>query len=92
MNERTPDELYYSSFEKPAQMISDEAVLKVLFGNRRECKVSNSGVKVCGLRFVSEELIDLFDRKVIVQYDPEDLSKIYVYTEDGKFYCQAQSK
>lgn len=92
MNDRTPDEVYYSSFEKPAQMISDEAVLKVLFGNRCECKVSNSGVKVCGLRFVSEELIDLFDRKVIVQYDPEDLSKVYVYTEDGKFYCQAQSK
>ena len=92
MNNRTPDEVYYSSFEKPAQMISDESILKVLFGNRRECTVSNSGVRVCGIRFVSEELIDLLARKVIVQYDPEDLSKVYVYTEDGKFYCQAQAK
>lgn len=92
MDKRTPDEVLYNSFEKPAQMISDEAVLKLLFGNRQECKVSNVGVKVCSINFMCEELVPLYGRKVIAIYDPNDLDKVYIYTQDGKFVCQAMAK
>lgn len=92
MNGRTPDEVYYSSFEKPVQMISDEAVLTMLFANSCECKVSNSGVVILGQKFESKELLDLLGKKVIVKYDPEKLDKAYIFTMDGNFYCNATPK
>lgn len=92
MNRRTPDEVYYSSFVKPAQIISDDNMLRILFGNRKECKVSNSGVTVCCIKFMCEELVPLYGRKVIAIYDPNDLDKVYIYTQDGKFVCQAIAK
>lgn len=92
MNGKTPDEIYYNSFVKPAQKITDDNVLKVLFGNSKECKVSNSGVRVCGINFVCEDLIDLLNKKVIARYDPNDLGKVYIYTIEGKFICQAIAK
>lgn len=92
MNDNTPDEVYFSNFIKPAQKISDDNVLRILFGSRRECKVSNSGVRVCGINFMSEELVDLYNTKVIAKYDPNDLDKVYIYTQDGKFVCQAMAK
>lgn len=92
MNGRTPDEVYYNSFVNPAQMISDDGVLKILFGNSKECKVSNSGVRVCGINFMCEDLIDLLNRKVIVKYDPNDLGKVYIYTIEGKYVCPAIAK
>lgn len=92
MDGKTPDEIYYNSFSKPAQMISDDNVLKILFGNSKECKVSNSGVRVCGINFMCEDLIDLLNKKVIAKYDPNDLGKVYIYTKEGKFVCQAIAK
>lgn len=92
MDGRSPDEVYYSSFVKPAQMISDEMALKVLFGNQKKVKVSNSGVTVCSIRFTSEDLLDYLNQTVIAKYDPNSLDKVYIYSSSGKFICQAIAK
>lgn len=77
---------------KQAQIISDERILRILFGNNKECKVTNSGVTVCGIRFTSEELLEHLNKKMIARYDPNDLSRVYIYTLQGKFVCQADAK
>lgn len=92
MEGETPDHVYYNSFVKQAQIISDERILRILFGNNKECKVTNSGVTVCGIRFTSEELLEHLNKKMIARYDPNDLSRVYIYTLQGKFVCQADAK
>jgi transposase InsO family protein len=92
MEGKSPDEVYYSSFVKPAQMISDETVVKLLFGNQKKVKVSNFGVTVCSIHFTSEDLLDYLNQTVIAKYDPNSLDKVYIYSSNGKFICQAIAK
>lgn len=92
MEGQTPDEVYYKSFQGLPKMIENPDILKIIFGNSEIRKVNNAGVKVCGINFTSEELMELFNKSVLVKYDPNDLTKVFIFTTEGRFICQAIAK
>ena len=93
MNGRTPDEVYYNSIVTEIRTVDADA-LRILCGKREERKVSNSGVTLFCNTFTNHEgkLLKYLDKKVVVIYDPLDMERIYIYTLDGKFICQALPK
>ena len=59
-------------------------------GQRGDRTVKKSGLKVEGAWFIAGELGAFIERRVRVRLDPEDLGRIYVYSEDWKFICVAE--
>ncbi|MDE6003800.1 MAG: Mu transposase C-terminal domain-containing protein [Oscillospiraceae bacterium] len=93
MNGRTPDEVYYGSIVTEIKTVDADA-LRILCGKREERKVNNSGVTLFCNTFTSYEgeLLNYLNRKVSVIYDPLDMERVYIYSLDGRFICQAFPK
>jgi transposase InsO family protein len=54
------------------------------------CQRPTGEVQLAGNRYWADELVALVGRKVTVRFDPDDLhAPIAVYTQDGRFVCEA---
>jgi len=53
--------------------------------------VYNTGIEKFGFSYMAQELGILTGSKVMVRHNPDDISKIYVYTVEGKKICEAVS-
>lgn len=85
---RTPLEQWNADMEEgnyPLNSLPDTATKRLAFGKRLQCKVSQEGVNVMGIKYQSPELGMYFTgmdpKKVDVRWDPEDLGAISVYLE-----------
>lgn len=54
-------------------------------------RVGPQGIKKFGVLYTDYELCYHKDKKVSVKWDADDMSKLYVYTLDGKKICEAVS-
>lgn len=94
MDGKSPDEIYYNSITQPIRMIENYDILRILCGKRIERKVTNGGIKIfCNIfQNYKGKLFAYLNKKVAIIYDPDDMEKVYIYTLDGEFICQAEAK
>jgi hypothetical protein len=79
----------------PVRRIESERALDVLLceppkGGRGARSVMKSGVRLEGAEFIAPELAGRTGERVRIRLDPEDLGRVYVFTDDWRFLCVAE--
>lgn len=79
-----------ASWTEPVRMIRNERTLDVLFapihGTR---KVTKEGIRVEGGEFMHGALTPFIGKEVFVRSNPDDMGRIWVYTLEREFICEA---
>lgn len=91
---KTPLEAYKEGFVNGARVVVGEATLNMfLMRTSRLLKVGRNGVRVpaIGHYFDCDTLNRYRGESVYIRYNADDVSKVYVFTEDNKFLCIATS-
>ena len=86
-----PFELYKNAerYYKPAP---PHEYIETLLPEIRGVRVYNTGIERFGVTYVAPELgMYIGEQKVNIKYNPDDITKIHVYTLDGKKVCDAVS-
>lgn len=87
----TPDQIFAKT-RLPIRTVP-ESVLRLCFmPHTQPLKVDRNGVKFFDASYYNDLLINYLDERVIVRYRNEDLSKVYVFTLQEKFICEAEMK
>ena len=92
---KTPFEVK-NAWKEPIRKIEDERALDALMLKPAgERTVGKNGVLVDWHHYVAPELVSYVDnhrgdKKVRIQYDEQDIGRIYVYEVDGPFICKAE--
>jgi len=65
--------------------------LKLLLMKEEQCrKVDRHGISFKGRYYQNKTMIgSIINKNVSIRYDKRDISVIYVFLEDGKYYCEA---
>jgi len=64
----------------------DERVLDILLMKKAKRVVSKTGVSVQGRQFTNKEQYQYHGETVVVRFDPENLDRVHVYSEDERKY------
>lgn len=96
MNNRSPYEVYISSFSKPMRVLDESARRLLLRRTTRTVTITKQGVKFAELPnikyYYSDELLFYgIGKKVFARYDTEDVTQIYIYAETGEYICTAKN-
>ena len=89
---KTPLEAYRDGFVNGARVVMGEAALNMfLMRTTRLLKVGRNGVRVAdiGHYFDCDALNMHRGESVYIRYNSDDVSKVYVFTEDNNFLCIA---
>lgn len=54
--------------------------------------VRNVGIRKFGFDYLSDELGNYIGKHVVVRWNPDDITKLYVYNKEGKKICEALSQ
>jgi transposase/transposase InsO family protein/RNAse (barnase) inhibitor barstar len=89
LNNASPDDVFYENLKGKVEV--SNMVKRLLFmkveGFRQ---VRQNGIRIFDSYYRSERLFDYFGKKVIVRYDPKDLTKIYVYDERNHYIGEVE--
>lgn len=55
-------------------------------------RVYATGINKFGYNYLADELSAFIDKKVTIRWNPDDITKIYVYNDEGKKICEAVSQ
>ncbi len=97
MNGRTPLQTYKESLpERGIRILSEEALHQLFRRTTRTVKITEHGIKLAELPnigyYISAELLLYgIGKRVFARYDTADVKNISVFSEDGKYICEAQS-
>ena len=78
-----------SSWIAPVRMIEDERALDILLLEPAQGGVHKKGISVGGLWHVAADLGVYIGRRVRIRLDEGDAGKIFVFSEDAVFLCEA---
>ncbi len=84
-----PMELFMNAEEKYYKPAPPKSYATMLMMKAERVHVYNIGIKRFGYEYRSQELGDYVGEKVDIKYDPEDVTKLYVYTTKGEKICEA---
>ena len=87
-----PLELFMNAENKYYKPAPPRTYASMLMMKAESVRVYNLGIKKFGFEYRSDDLTRYHEEKVDIKYDPEDLTKLYVYTKEGKFICEALSQ
>ena len=96
MENKSPCEVYRSSFVKPMRELDEYARRLLLRRTTRTVTITKQGVKFAEFPnikyYYSDELLFYgIGKKVYARYDTNDVTEIYVYSETGEFICTAKN-
>ena len=91
MDGRTPNEVFAACF-KTRRYVSEELLSLLLMRTSEPVKVGRQGVRVNNLFYESDELLALQGRMVYVRYDPQNISRVFVFDEKDRLICQATNR
>lgn len=97
MNGRTPLQTYKESFaESGMKSLSDKAISHIFRRTTKTVTITEHGVKFAELPNIGyyssmELLLYGVGKRVYARYDTADVTSIYIYSEDGKYICNAKS-
>lgn len=86
---KTPKSLFLNG-ERYYKPVPPKSQATMLMLENRQVRVYNTGIKMFNHYYRSVELANYIDRYVNVKYDPEDITRIYVFNEKQKMICEAE--
>lgn len=89
MNNRTPLEAFNEEYPLEQRRTIEDEKLRLLFMYTETRQVRQNGIEFMENLYTNEYLYYHFSEKVVIKYDPHNLSYIYVYLESGEFLCKA---
>lgn len=89
MNNRTPLEVFNEEYPITERRMIEDEKLRLLFMYTETRQVRQNGIEFMENIYVNEHLYYHFSEKVVIKYDPHNLSYIYIYLESGEFLCKA---
>ena len=84
-----PAELFMKAEDKYYKPAPPRTYASILMMKAEKALVRNIGIKKFGYEYRSDELVRYIGEKVDFKYDPEDVTRLYVYTKEGKKICEA---
>lgn len=88
---KSPDEVYYQNLSIKRE-ITDRKTLALLCGTFDMRTVHKSGITFKNRVYWDKELLPYFKKKVIINYDSENLDVLNVFDEDMRAVCTAEAK
>lgn len=87
----TPWEVFENA-ERYEKAAPPKSYATLLMMKAEEVLVRNIGIVRNGYEYRADELCDYNGKKVMVRYDPEDITTLYVFDKKGKLICEATSQ
>lgn len=91
MEGKSPDEVYYQNLSIKRE-ITDRKALALLCGTFEERTVHKSGITFKNRVYWDKALLPYFKKKIIINYDSENLDVLNVFDEDMRAVCIAEAK
>lgn len=88
---KSPDEVYFLNLPVKKE-ITDRKALALLCGTFDMRTVHKNGITFRHRDYWNKELLPYFKKKVIINYDPENLDILNVFDEDMRAVCVAEAK
>lgn len=86
----TPDEAWAAMLEPAMQMRIDPAETRELFMPSVLCTAARGEVRFLNQFYCSDELMQVDGRRVSVRYDIHDPRRVWIWTLEGSFVCEAE--
>lgn len=91
MEGKSPDEVYYQNLSVKRE-ITDRKTLALLCGTFDIRTVHKNGITFQHRDYWNDKLLTLFKKKVIINYDSENMDVLNVFDEDMRAICVANAK
>lgn len=88
---KSPDEVYYQNLSVKRE-ITDRKMLTLFCGSFDQRTVHKSGITFRNRVYWNKALLPYFKKKVIINYDSENLDVLNVFDEDMRAVCTAEAK
>ncbi len=89
---QTPLEMFEKCEDKYYKAAPPKSYATVLMMKSESVLVRNIGIKRFGYEYRHDDLCYWINKKVDIKYDPEDITKLYVYSPTGEKICEALSQ
>jgi transposase InsO family protein len=87
-----PIELFMKAEDRYYKPAPPKSYASVLMMKAERVHVYNIGIRKFGYEYRAQELVDYIGEKVDIKWDTEDITRLYVYTREGKKICEAVSQ
>lgn len=87
-----PIDLFMNAEERYFKPSPPRAYATILMMKAEQALVRNIGIRKFGQEYMAQELCDYIGEKVDIKWDAEDVTRLYVYTREGKKICEAVSQ
>ena len=91
MDKKTPNEVYFENLESKIEL-RDLKDLDIICGTFEIRSVGKNGIQYENRQYYSEELIQYQGEKVYINYSPNNLDELNIFTMDMKYICLAKTK
>lgn len=86
-----PIEVYMNA-ERYEKAAPPRSYAEMLLMKSEDALVRATGIRKFGYDYLADELGEYIGRKVVIRYNPDDITRIYVYNSEGKKICEALSQ
>ncbi len=87
-----PMDVFLNAEDRYYKPAPPKAYASVLMMKAEQALVRNIGILKFGYEYSAQELCDYIGEKVDIKWDTEDVTRLYVYTKEGKKICEAVSQ
>jgi putative transposase len=84
----TPDQTFFRT-RLPVRLVPETVLQLCFMPHPRPQVVTRQGVNIFDTDYYNDKLIEHLGEKVIVRYRNEDLTKVYIFTQDEQYICDA---
>lgn len=88
----SPIDLFMKAEDKYYKPAPPKSYASILMMKAERVHVYNIGIRKFGYEYRAQELVNYVGEKVDIKFDPEDVTRLYVYTREGKKICEALSQ
>lgn len=89
---KVPMELFMKAEDRYYKPAPPKSYASILMMKAERVHAYNIGIRKFGYEYRAQELCNYHNEKVDIKYDPEDITRLYVYTREGKKICEAVSQ
>lgn len=93
MEGKSPDEIYYQNLSVKREITDrHRSTLAVLCGTFDTRTVQKNGITFNNREYQNEKLLPYYKKKVIINYDPENMDELNVFDTEMRAVCTATAK
>ena len=91
MEKKPPNQVYIENLENKLEL-RDFKELDIICGSYDTRTVGKNGISYEGRTYYSQELLKYYKQKVYINYSPDNLDELHIFTMDMKYICLAKTK